>query len=65
MIDFSTIDVFSDQPTTCYKCGARTEIVFEESYTKEKTQIHRCANPLCKFEFVTQYDSDFDDGSLL
>ena len=65
MIDYSVIHIFSDQPTTCYRCGVRTEIIFWQPQTKEKVQIHRCPNHLCKFEFVIQYDPDFDDGSLL
>ena len=65
MIDFSINYVYSDQPTTCYMCGARTEIIVDQPYSKERTQIHQCPNHLCKFEFVMRDDPDFDDGSLL
>jgi len=65
MIDYSQIYILSDQPASCYKCGVRTEILFDHPHTIEKIQIHRCPNPTCKFEFVMQYDPDFDDGSLL
>ena len=65
MIDYSEIFVYSDQPTTCPKCGLRSEIILDLSHTKLKTQIHKCPNDKCSFEFVMQYDEDFDNGSLL
>ena len=65
MINFSEIIIYSDQPTTCIKCGVRTDIILDLSHTKDKTQIHKCPNVKCEFEFVMQYDADFDNGSLL
>ncbi len=65
MISFLEIFIYSDQPTTCPKCGLRSEIILDLSHTKCKTQIHKCASDKCSFEFVMQYDEDFDNGSLL
>lgn len=59
------IFVYSDQPTTCVKCGMRTEIVFDSPFSSGKTQIHRCPSVDCGFEFVMEGDNDFEDGSLL
>ncbi|MBN7802621.1 hypothetical protein J0A67_17225 [Algoriphagus aestuariicola] len=42
----------SDQPQTCPVCGLRTEILSDLSHTLAKTQIHRCPDKGCGFEFV-------------
>lgn len=65
MLNFSVIFIYSDQPTTCPKCGLRSEIILDLSHTKYQTQIHKCPSKKCNFEFVMQYDEDFDNGSLL
>ncbi len=57
MINFSEVIVYSDQPTTCPKCGLRSEITVDLSHTNDVTQIHKCPNEKC--EFVMQYDIDF------
>jgi hypothetical protein len=59
MINFSEVFIYSDQPTTCPKCGLRTEIFLDLSYTKEQTQIHKCHSASCQFEFVMQNDFEF------
>lgn len=51
--------IVGDQPTTCPKCGARTD--FSEM---EKEQQHICLNESCGKQFIVTEDSDFDDGSL-
>ena len=56
MISFSEVFIYSDQPTTCPKCGLRTEIILDLSHTKEQTQIHKCDSGDCNFEFVVQND---------
>lgn len=56
MINYSEVFVYSDQPTTCPKCGLRTEIILDLSHTKEQTQIHKCPYRNCSFEFVMQND---------
>jgi len=58
MIDFSTIYIYSDQPTTCPKCMSRSEIILDLSHTKDETQVHRCNLKTCSFEFVMQYDDE-------
>jgi len=57
--------VYCDQPATCYKCGARTGIIWEDLVSEEKPQMHYCPNPSCGFMFLLVEDPDFDDGSLL
>lgn len=50
----SSLEIFlvSDQPTTCPKCGVRTEILkgFYTSETEE--QINICLSPNCRFVFL-------------
>ncbi len=56
MINYSEVFIYSDQPTTCPKCSARTEIILDLSHTKDQTQIHVCINENCRFAFVMEYD---------
>jgi hypothetical protein len=65
MVDFSEVFIYSDQPTTCPKCGVRSELVLDLSHTKDETQIHKCPKHNCEYEFVMQFDEDFENGSLL
>jgi len=58
MINFSEIFVFSDQPTTCPECGARTEITLDLYKTPEQTQLHKCLSNSCQYEFVMQNDNE-------
>ena len=44
--------LLDDQPTTCGKCGSRTN--FEEVH--EDTQIHECLNLDCGYKFTTVDD---------
>lgn len=50
----SQIEIFlsSDQPTTCPKCGNRTEIVKDF----EVSQLHKCPSPGCYFKFILEFD---------
>ena len=65
MIDFLDVNIYSEQPTTCPICGMRSDILSDFYFIKEKTQIHRCPIETCKFEFIMEYDEDFDNGLLL
>ena len=65
MINYSEVFIYSDQPTTCPLCGACTKIILDLSHTKYQTQIHKCYDKNCNFEFIIQFDEDFDDGSML
>ncbi len=65
MIDYSEVYIYSDQPTTCPKCGARSEIILNFAHTHNKTEVHLCADKSCNYQFVMQYDEDFDNDSLL
>lgn len=45
----------SDQPTTCPKCGNRTEIVNEF----DASQQHKCLSEVCNFQFILEiYNED-------
>jgi predicted RNA-binding Zn-ribbon protein involved in translation (DUF1610 family) len=56
MINYSEVYVFTDQTTTCPKCGSRTEITLDLIETQEQTQHHKCLAANCGFEFVMQND---------
>jgi len=49
-----TIEIFlaSDQPTTCPKCGVRTNIIEDKSFT----QKHLCLNETCNYQFILEFD---------
>jgi hypothetical protein len=59
------IFIYSDQPATCPNCGSSSEIMLDLSHTKYQTQIHKCMNIKCEYEFEMQYDEEFDNGTLL
>ena len=48
---------FTDQPTTCPKCGNRTEIIADLFDSPEKTQHHCCLSTICSFKFVIEEDN--------
>lgn len=54
MIDYSEVYIYSDQPTVCPICSARTELILDLTHTKEMTQIHRCLFNNCNYEFILQ-----------
>lgn len=54
MINYSEVYFFTDQITTCPKCGSRTEITLDLIETQEQTQHHKCPAANCSFEFVMQ-----------
>lgn len=51
--------IFNDQPTTCPKCGNRTEIIFESNNKIGITQLHKCMTITCNFIFVMEEDIEF------
>lgn len=59
MIDYFEVFIYSEQPTTCPKCATRTKLILDLSHTKIQTQIHKCYNKNCNFEFILQFDEDF------
>lgn len=65
MINYSEVFIYSNQPTTCPLCGACTKIILDLSHTKYQTQIHKCHNKNCNFEFIIQFDDDFDEETML
>ena len=62
---FKEVYIYSDQPTVCPKCGSRVQIIVDFSHTIAQTQINKCNNSNCNYEFVMQYDEEFDDGALM
>ncbi len=44
----------SDQPTTCPKCGNRTDIK-KDIYT---SQQHKCLSQECNFQFILEFDNE-------
>ena len=65
MLNFSEVFIYTDQPTTCPKCGSRTDFILDLSHTVEQTQIHQCLDDSCKFEFVMQKGGEEEDQILL
>lgn len=57
MQNYSEVFIFTDQPTTCPKCGTRTDITLDLFLTSEKTQHHICLSAKCNFEFIMQNDN--------
>jgi len=53
---YSEIYLCGDQPTTCPKCGARTEITTEFPNSIYKTQYHTCLSESCQFMFIVGID---------
>ncbi len=41
-MDFTEVFILSDQPTTCPKCGARTDVILDMSHTTNMTQVEEC-----------------------
>ena len=60
MLDFNNVLFLNDQPVTCPKCGARTEIILDLSHTRNRVQIHECLRPDCKNEFVTEEEDEIE-----
>jgi hypothetical protein len=54
MVDFENVYLYSDQPTTCPKCGSRTDIIMDLSHSTDQTQVHKCLAHECEYEFVIQ-----------
>lgn len=57
MVKCSEVYTFSDQPTTCPYCGARTEILLELLRSANVYQVHKCLSVNCGFEFIVEDDN--------
>ena len=44
--------IMNDQPTTCPKCGARSEIMNEVELEARIIQEHECMSKYCEFQFL-------------
>jgi hypothetical protein len=44
----------TDQPTTCPKCGSRTDFIDVDLGTDEWHQHHKCLSDTCGFEFAAE-----------
>jgi hypothetical protein len=49
--------LIGDQPTTCPKCGARTELKLQLPNSPNKTQFHKCLSVSCKYFFSVEENS--------
>ena len=65
MIDYSEVFIYSDHAIICPKCSSRTKLILNLSHTKVQTQIYKCFDKNCNFEFILQSDEDFDNESIL
>jgi hypothetical protein len=65
LLNHTEIYIFSDQPTVCPKCSARTKLILNLSHTKYQTQIHKCMDENCNFEFIIQSDFDIENELIL
>ena len=65
MVNYSEVYIYSDQPTSCPQCGTRSKIILDLAHTNDKTEIHLCTDTNCNYEFIMQYDEDFNNGPLL
>lgn len=65
MIDFINTFLAGDQPTTCPKCGTRTDFYDEISPVSNKPiQLHTCLSVICKFRFVVEFDFELDNNII-
>jgi hypothetical protein len=62
MVNYLEVYIFSNQPTTCPKCGSRSDIILDLSHTNSKIEIHQCLFQNCNYEFIMQFDEDFYNG---
>lgn len=52
------IYLMGDQPTTCPRCGARTEILLDLFNSPAKTQYHKCLSKECKYTFIMEENDE-------
>lgn len=64
VVDFSSILLRHDQPTTCPICGARTDILVEFINALNEPEIHVCLDLVCRFAFLVESDEDFERETL-
>jgi len=56
--NYSDVFIMGDQPTTCPKCGSRTEILSEILDYPAKIQYHKCLSVDCKYTFIQEEDKE-------
>lgn len=47
--------LFNDQPTTCPRCGNRTEIISNFYREGVFSEIHICLTEECQFQFIMEH----------
>lgn len=57
MKDFE-IYLMGDQPTTCPRCGVRTEMMDYSIGISAKSKYHTCLSNDCKYIFILEEDED-------
>lgn len=58
IINRKLIFLMSDQPTTCPKCGTRTDLLLDMLHTNARWTIEECLNPGCRFIFFSADDQN-------
>jgi hypothetical protein len=57
-VDFYTIYLMHDQPTTCTICGARCDLIGDFWHTKARWLIMECLDKNCGFIFLSGEDEE-------
>lgn len=54
-LNIPALEIFliSDQPTTCPKCGVRTEIILSITKSDLIAEVNACLSSRCRFIFLT------------
>lgn len=56
--------LMGDQPTTCPKCGARTDMLSNFLHTNARMLIEECLDPSCGYVFFVQEDDEDPEVAL-
>ena len=54
--EYSQVFLMNDQPTTCPKCGSRTDYIYISDLPV--SELHICLSNSCKFVFIVEEDTE-------
>ena len=63
-MDFSEyfeIFLMNDHPTTCPKCGCRTDLICDLPDSMDLAELHICLSNSCKFVFIVEEDTEIQN----
>ena len=60
-MDYIDIYIANDQPTTCPKCGNRTEITSGLNNSPYLTQHNQCLSDYFNYKFVVENDTEITE----